>query len=217
MQCHRLKSVTSIKSLFSNICDSICTVCWLQWMHLHKEQSSRMSTNFAGAWIVTVPLFCRWESIAILCLLLEEVILRPQGNISNECMKRWRTNRNQSMHHYWYYTYEYYLLFEFLVWLFLSFCWRTWLHKFSYNSVDLVSTLVTRWTYSILLQLVKWHPLTCLRKSILTLDRHADDQEGLWSIGEAAQYTHEILQSVRDPSLLIPQGVSLSIIFDLVW
>ena len=52
--------------------------------------------------------------------------------------------------------------------------------------------------------------------NILTLDRHADDQEGLWSRGEAAQYTHEILQSVRDPSLLVPQGVSLSIIFRLV-
>ena len=43
-------------------------------------------------------------------------------------------------------------------------------------------------------------------ESILTLDRHADDQEGLWSRGEAAQYTHEILQSVRDPCLLTPEG-----------
>jgi len=52
--------------------------------------------------------------------------------------------------------------------------------------------------------------------NILTLDRHADDQEGLWSRGEAAQYTHEILQSVRDPSLLVSIETSLSIIFELV-
>jgi hypothetical protein len=48
--------------------------------------------------------------------------------------------------------------------------------------------------------------LACEDGSILTLDRHADDQEGLWSRGEAAQYTHEILQSVRDPCLLTPEG-----------
>ena len=48
--------------------------------------------------------------------------------------------------------------------------------------------------------------LAGVEESILTLDRHADDQEGLWSRGEAAQYTHEILQSVRDPCLLTPEG-----------
>ena len=40
---------------------------------------------------------------------------------------------------------------------------------------------------------------------ILTLNRHADDQEGLWPCGGAGQYTDETLQTVRDPTSLSAQ------------
>ena len=37
---------------------------------------------------------------------------------------------------------------------------------------------------------------------ILTLNRHADDQEDLWPHRGAGQYTDEKLQAVRDPMSL---------------
>jgi hypothetical protein len=51
---------------------------------------------------------------------------------------------------------------------------------------------------------------------ILTLNKHADDQAGLWLCGEAGQYTDEILQAVRDPIPLSALALSLFIIFDKV-
>jgi hypothetical protein len=49
---------------------------------------------------------------------------------------------------------------------------------------------------------------------ILTLNKHADDQLGLWLYGGAGQYTDEILQTVRDPIPLGASALSLFIIFD---
>ena len=43
------------------------------------------------------------------------------------------------------------------------------------------------------------------RSFILTLNRHADDHEGLWPSRGAGQYTDEILQTVRDPTSLSAQ------------
>ena len=40
---------------------------------------------------------------------------------------------------------------------------------------------------------------------ILTLNRHADDQEGLWPSRGAGPYTDEKLQTVRDPTSLSTQ------------
>ena len=40
---------------------------------------------------------------------------------------------------------------------------------------------------------------------ILTLNKHADDQKGLWLSRGAGQYTDEILQTVRDPTSLSAQ------------
>ena len=51
-------------------------------------------------------------------------------------------------------------------------------------------------------------------KLILTLDKYADDQAGLWLCGGAGQCTDEILQTVRDPTPLSALALSLSIIFD---
>jgi hypothetical protein len=51
---------------------------------------------------------------------------------------------------------------------------------------------------------------------ILTLNKHADDQAGLWLCGGAGQYTDEILQTVRDTIPLRASALSLFIIFDKV-
>ena len=40
---------------------------------------------------------------------------------------------------------------------------------------------------------------------ILTLNKHADDQEGPWLSRGAGQYTDEKLQTVRDPTSLSAQ------------
>ena len=40
---------------------------------------------------------------------------------------------------------------------------------------------------------------------ILTLERHADDHEGLWPSGGAGQCTDEIPQTARDPTSLSAQ------------
>ena len=40
---------------------------------------------------------------------------------------------------------------------------------------------------------------------ILTLNKHADDQEGPWLSRGAGQYTDVILQTVRDPTSLSAQ------------
>ena len=40
---------------------------------------------------------------------------------------------------------------------------------------------------------------------ILTLNKHADDQEGPWLSRGAGQYTDEIFQTVRDPTSLSAQ------------
>jgi lactate dehydrogenase-like 2-hydroxyacid dehydrogenase len=48
----------------------------------------------------------------------------------------------------------------------------------------------------------------------LLLNKHADDQAGLWLCGGAGQYTDEILQTVRDPTPLRASALSLFIIFD---
>ena len=40
---------------------------------------------------------------------------------------------------------------------------------------------------------------------ILTLNKHADDQSGLWLSRGAGQYTDEKLQTVRDPTSLSAQ------------
>ena len=44
--------------------------------------------------------------------------------------------------------------------------------------------------------------LVVIYPPILTLNRHADDQEGLWPSRGAGPYTDEILQTVRDPTSL---------------
>ena len=56
--------------------------------------------------------------------------------------------------------------------------------------------------------------LHSIMKRILTLDKYADDQAGLWLCGGAGQCTDAILQTVRDPTPLSALALSLSIIFD---
>jgi hypothetical protein len=63
--------------------------------------------------------------------------------------------------------------------------------------------------------MVTFAPLTH-RELILTLNKHADDQFGLWLCGGAGQYTDVILQTVRDPIPLRASALSLFIIFDKV-
>ena len=47
--------------------------------------------------------------------------------------------------------------------------------------------------------------LIALNVRILTLNRHADDQIGLWLSRGAGQYTDETLQTVRGPTSLSTQ------------
>ena len=73
-----------------------------------------------------------------------------------------------------------------------------------YNSPRLHVRYVGGVSFDLKAVMIAW--MLCLYVwLILTLNRHADDQEGPWPSRGAGQYTDEIFQTVRDPTSLSAQ------------